>query len=145
MGMRLRHRRWLLAVAALCAAATATVAVAAGGPGPFIITTIGGNGKAGFSGDHGPATSAEFYGPTGVALDAKGNVYVADHTNLRIRKITPARNGHDGRRRNGKPALWNTVTKRKTGRRRSLRSAFQGTSWSTNAGTSTCQHRNSVW
>ncbi len=51
------------------------------------ITTYAGTGSAGFSGDGGAATSAALNLPTGVAVDASGNVYVAD-ANYRIRKIT---------------------------------------------------------
>ena len=56
-----------------------------------IITTIAGTGALGFSGDNGPATSAEMSGVTYLALDASGNLYVTDAGNLRIRKlaITP--------------------------------------------------------
>lgn len=54
-----------------------------------VIATIAGNGTAGFSGDNGPATSAEFANPVGVAVDSAGNVYVADATNNRIRLLTP--------------------------------------------------------
>ena len=53
-----------------------------------IITTIAGNGTAGFSGDGGPATAAEFNAPTGVAMDDTGNVLIADDANSRIRKIS---------------------------------------------------------
>jgi enoyl-[acyl-carrier-protein] reductase (NADH) len=54
-----------------------------------IITTIAGNGGTGsYSGDNGPATSAEFYDLYGVAVDLSGNVYTADTRNHRIRKIT---------------------------------------------------------
>lgn len=53
-----------------------------------IITTIAGNGVSGFSGDGGPATAASMGYPVGVAVDASGNVYVADWSNNRIRKIT---------------------------------------------------------
>jgi len=53
-----------------------------------IITTIGGNGSYGFSGDNGPATSAKFWTPVAVAVDASGNIYIADRDNNRIRKIT---------------------------------------------------------
>src|SRR5438034_33703 len=52
-----------------------------------IITTLGGNGIAGFSGDGGLATSASLSGPTGVCRDANGNVYIADYGNNRVRKI----------------------------------------------------------
>ena len=55
-----------------------------------IITTIAGNGSYGFSGDGGPATSAELNGAIGVALDLAGNLYVSDHSNNRIRKVSPS-------------------------------------------------------
>jgi len=53
------------------------------------ITTIAGTGAIGFSGDGGPATSAKLSVPTALAIDAAGNLYVADNGNLRVRKITP--------------------------------------------------------
>jgi ribosomal protein S11 len=52
------------------------------------ISTIAGNGTAGFLGDNGAATGAEVYLPTGVAVDASGNVYIADYGNNRVRKVT---------------------------------------------------------
>ncbi|HXB13589.1 MAG TPA: T9SS type A sorting domain-containing protein [Bacteroidia bacterium] len=52
-----------------------------------IISTIAGNGISGFSGDGGPATAAEFDSPYDIAIDAAGNIYVADDANNRIRKI----------------------------------------------------------
>ncbi|NNM27910.1 MAG: hypothetical protein HKO57_00185, partial [Akkermansiaceae bacterium] len=55
--------------------------------GTGIITTIAGTGAAGFSGDGGPATSAQLSGPQGVAYDSAGNLYIADTFNYRIRKI----------------------------------------------------------
>ncbi len=53
------------------------------------ITTIAGSGVAGFSGDGGPATSANLNYPQGVAVDAQGNVYIADTSNYRVRKVSP--------------------------------------------------------
>jgi len=52
------------------------------------IQTVAGNGTAGFSGDGGPATSAELYGPTGVFVDGSGNIFIADSANERIREVT---------------------------------------------------------
>jgi sugar lactone lactonase YvrE len=54
-----------------------------------IITTVAGNGTQGYSGDNGPATSAELYYPTGVAADSYGNLYIADTNNSRIRQVSP--------------------------------------------------------
>ena len=53
-----------------------------------IITTVAGSGQKGFSGDGGPATQASLDGPSGVTLDASGNLYIVDHYNYRIRKVT---------------------------------------------------------
>jgi DNA-binding beta-propeller fold protein YncE len=55
-----------------------------------IITTIAGTGVTGFSGDGGPATTAQFDGPRSVAGDPAGNLYVADDNNHRIRRIDPS-------------------------------------------------------
>ncbi|MGP8214166.1 MAG: T9SS type A sorting domain-containing protein [Bacteroidia bacterium] len=52
-----------------------------------IITTIAGNGTGSYSGDGGQATAAEIYEPTGVSIDANGNLYIADSQNNRIRKV----------------------------------------------------------
>src|SRR5208282_3430940 len=52
-----------------------------------IITTVAGNGTAGYNGDGGPATTTEFSGLLGVALDSAGNLYVADYYNNRVRKV----------------------------------------------------------
>ena len=53
-----------------------------------VITTVAGNGTAGFSGDNGPATSAQLNYPQGVAVDSAGNLYIADTGNNRIRKVS---------------------------------------------------------
>src|SRR5262249_20298567 len=49
-----------------------------------------GNGVAGFSGDNGPATSAKLNHPVPVAVDAAGNLLIADQVNQVIRKVSPA-------------------------------------------------------
>ncbi len=51
------------------------------------ISTIAGTGEAGFSGDGGPAISAKLFCPRGLALDAHGNLYIADSGNSRVRKV----------------------------------------------------------
>jgi len=51
------------------------------------ITTIAGNGLQGTSGDGGPATAAEMSYPAGVAVDAGGNVFIADFGNGSIRRV----------------------------------------------------------
>jgi uncharacterized protein (TIGR03437 family) len=53
-----------------------------------IITTVAGNGSPGFSGDGGPATSALLSYPSAVAVDASGNIFIADWLNNRIRKVS---------------------------------------------------------
>lgn len=55
-----------------------------------IITTVAGNGLSGFSGDGGAATSAQLSQPAGLAVDAAGNLYIADSNNSAVRKVTPA-------------------------------------------------------
>ena len=52
------------------------------------ISTLAGNGSAGFGGDGGAASSSQLNAPQGVAVDASGNLYIADTGNARVRKIT---------------------------------------------------------
>lgn len=52
-----------------------------------VVTTVAGNALPGFSGDGGPATSAELSRPSGVAVDDKGNLYIADTGNNRVRMV----------------------------------------------------------
>jgi DNA-binding beta-propeller fold protein YncE len=51
------------------------------------VTAVAGNGKAGYSGDGRPAAFAELNEPTGVAVDAKGNLYIADSSNNVVRRV----------------------------------------------------------
>jgi hypothetical protein len=75
-----------------------------------IITTVAGNGSAGYSGDSGPATSAQLFRPGGAAVDPTGNLFIADMGNYAIRKIsngvitTVAGNGMPGFSGDGGPA-----------------------------------------
>ncbi len=58
--------------------------------GSGIITTVAGNGTAGESGDNGPATSAEMSYPTGVLVDAAGDIYISDSSSGVVRKVAAA-------------------------------------------------------
>jgi hypothetical protein len=85
------------------AGGTATFSVAVSGAGPFTyqwqrngaklpngaygITTVAGNGFGSYSGDGSAATNASLYYPYGVAVDASGNLFIADLYNNRIRKV----------------------------------------------------------
>jgi uncharacterized protein (TIGR03437 family) len=53
-----------------------------------VITTVAGNGTQGFSGDNGPAASAQLNGAQGLAADGAGNLYIADSQNHRVRKVS---------------------------------------------------------
>jgi sugar lactone lactonase YvrE len=91
-----------------------------------IITTVAGNGTAGFSGDAGPATAAELnlvtyaannYETPGIAIDAQGQLYIADCNNNRVRKVdqagiitTIAGNGGDTVGGDGGPAISATLS-----------------------------------
>jgi len=75
------------------------------------IVTIVGNGVSGYSGDSGPAASAQLKAAQSVALDSAGNLYIADDNNHRIRKVdrngiitTVAGNGTGGYLSDGGPA-----------------------------------------
>ncbi len=77
-----------------------------------IITTFAGNGNMMFSGDGGQATAATLNNPTGVAIDAAGNVYISDTNNWRVRRISPlgmistvAGNGFNGATGDGNLAV----------------------------------------
>ncbi|WP_406429997.1 NHL repeat-containing protein [Streptomyces sp. NBC_00631] len=77
-----------------------------------IITTVAGNGQAGFVSDGGPAVATSLNNPYAVAVDGAGNLYIADHSNHRVRKVTPggiittvAGNGQAGFVSDGGPAV----------------------------------------
>jgi DNA-binding beta-propeller fold protein YncE len=55
-----------------------------------VITTVAGNGAAGYAGDGGPAVAAAFNEPYGIAVDRGGNIYVADRHNHCVRRIDAA-------------------------------------------------------
>jgi sugar lactone lactonase YvrE len=54
-----------------------------------VISTFAGNGRNAFAGDGGQATQAQLY-PFGIAVNSAGNLYIADWSNNRIRRVTPA-------------------------------------------------------
>lgn len=83
-----------------------------------IITTVAGNGTAGFSGDGGRATQASLNLPSGLVVDTKGNLYISDRSNNRVRMVnsrgiikTIAGNGNDGYHGDNMPALKATLDK----------------------------------
>lgn len=76
------------------------------------VSTVAGTGDAGFSGDGGPATSAQLAHPDGIAVAADGTLYIGDRLNDRVRKVAPdgtistiAGTGARGLSGDGGPAL----------------------------------------
>jgi sugar lactone lactonase YvrE len=76
------------------------------------ISTFAGNGQRGFAGDGGPATAASLFQPQDVALDGKGNLYISDSINARVRVVdasgiihTYAGNGNFEYNGNNLPAI----------------------------------------
>jgi uncharacterized protein (TIGR03437 family) len=68
----------------VAASANSTVDMISSG----MVTVIAGDDIAGFSGDGGPAIDARLNDPLGVAVDASGNVYIADSNNMRVRRVS---------------------------------------------------------
>src|SRR5205807_9548216 len=76
-----------------------------------VIHTVAGNNTPGFSGDGGPAISAQISYSPGIVVDAQGNIFIADSSNNRVRKVdisvtitTFAGNGQSGNTGSGGPA-----------------------------------------
>ena len=75
---------------------TITVTASYGGTADFAPSTTGtivtaaGNGTAGYTGNNGPATAAELYGPNTVAVDSAGDLFIADLNNNVIREVVKA-------------------------------------------------------
>ena len=82
-----------------------------------VITTVAGTGAAGFGGDGGPAAAAQLNGPGGLAVDAAGDLFIADVGNYRLREVTGttgvistiAGNGSYGDGGDGGPATAATI------------------------------------
>jgi hypothetical protein len=55
-----------------------------------LISTVAGTGTAGYNGDGIPATSAELYNPSSIAVDAAGDLFIADYINQRVREVNAA-------------------------------------------------------
>ena len=77
----------------------------------YVISTVAGSGKPGYNGDGIPATQAQLTQPSGIAVDATGNLFIADGENHRIRKVdrdgvitTIAGTGEPGSDGDGGPA-----------------------------------------
>jgi sugar lactone lactonase YvrE len=62
---------------------------AEGTPEPGTLVVVVGTGVPGYSGDGGPATKAQLREATGLAVDAAGNLYIADWGNDRVRRVGP--------------------------------------------------------
>jgi uncharacterized protein (TIGR03437 family) len=77
-----------------------------------VVIRIAGNSQPGYSGDGGPAIDAQLSGPSGLALDSSGNLFIADSGNYRVRRVsqdglivTVAGNGSPGFSGEGGPAV----------------------------------------
>jgi sugar lactone lactonase YvrE len=102
-----------------------------------IIETVAGTGQEDFSGDGGLAAEANLWEPKGVAVDAEGNLFIADRSNGRIRRVdaatglitTVAGSGKLGFTGDGGPATEADVVRALGGCHRSSRQSFYHRSW----------------
>ena len=68
-------------------------------------SVVAGTGDRDFSGDHGPALDATFSGPSGIVIDTKGNLYIADIGNNRVRRLDAATKTIETIAGNGGPGI----------------------------------------
>jgi uncharacterized repeat protein (TIGR01451 family) len=93
-----------------------------------VLTRVAGNGEYGFSGDGGPALSAQLSFPNGVAVDSHDNLYIADSNNNRVRMVNangiittvagagpPGYSGDNGPARNAQLSYPNSVSLDRSG------------------------------
>ncbi len=64
----------------------------------LVIDTLAGNGQEGYSGDGGSATQASFNGPSGLAVNSAGNIFIAEYYNNVVRKVDTQRDHYHYRR-----------------------------------------------
>jgi hypothetical protein len=93
--------------------------------GTGIMTTIAGTGGTGTRGDGGPATAARLYSVTDVAVDAAGNVFIADPADGRVRRVDAVTGLIETR--SPAEALWEMVVPRSE--HSSIRAASPSTRW----------------
>ena len=89
-GMRVRRPQRIggfLVIALIAGVVTTAVLIKPGAHQPSVITTVAGTDAGGFSGDGGPATQAQLRLPAGMAVDAAGNLFIADAANNAIRRV----------------------------------------------------------
>ena len=70
-----------------------------------VLTRVAGNGRPGYSGDGGPATSAQLNGPQGIAFDSAGDMYIADTLNQVVRMVAASSGNITTVAGNGTPGL----------------------------------------
>jgi len=91
-GLRFAAVVAFLAFAGGCSNWVLGVVQSFGSPNGAKISTIVGNGTAGYTGDNGPAGSAEINQPYGIAADSSGNLYIADNRNNVVRMVDKSAN-----------------------------------------------------